>query len=442
MGDFEPTTPIDVAAHPGSRAERIVAPYYLRLAVFGDGERFPYLFARGSASPLPDVTLYSTLHLRPGSNAYRTISRNLTAVQFLLCFAWSEGIDLRSRIAKATFLSLAELEHLVLAARRPLHDILAHHAKCVATPARPKVVSLERVRSGAPKNAVFVAPSTADNRLFYSAKFLDWLSDQRADELRLAPRRLEEFTTRRVVFFDQLYARIEAYRHSRRRRESPPAEVIESMLEASRPESSRNPWPSKAARERNHLLVQWLIAFGIRVGELLNVRIQDVQTGLGEVHIVRRQDSPEDPRRAQPCVKTFGRILPILDLGPLCQHFILETRRAILGATRHPFLFVDVRSGRPLSVAAAEKVLRELGNCVGCHLTPHLLRHAWNDRFSKHCREMGIPKEEEEQLRSYLMGWSDRSVAAADYTERYVREQSAVVLKDMNQRLLQGRNLL
>jgi integrase len=57
-------------------------------------------------------------------------------------------------------------------------------------------------------------------------------------------------------------------------------------------------------------------------------------------------------------------------------------------------------------------------------LSPHVLRHTWNDRFSEFMDQSGATPEEEEKMRKQQMGWSDRSKMAATYTRRHTRRKT------------------
>ncbi|WP_374762262.1 tyrosine-type recombinase/integrase [Massilia scottii] len=94
------------------------------------------------------------------------------------------------------------------------------------------------------------------------------------------------------------------------------------------PTSPDNPWHGNFARERNFLLIQWLEALGIRRGELLGIRISDIDFRNNTVQILRRADDPSDPRRYQPNAKTLDRVLPLSDgLVQMTQNYIINIRR-------------------------------------------------------------------------------------------------------------------
>jgi integrase len=57
-------------------------------------------------------------------------------------------------------------------------------------------------------------------------------------------------------------------------------------------------------------------------------------------------------------------------------------------------------------------------------LSPHVLRHTWNDHFSELMDEKGVPEEIEHKMRSRLMGWSETSKTATTYTRRHVHKRA------------------
>lgn len=113
--------------------------------------------------------------------------------------------------------------------------------------------------------------------------------------------------------------------------------------------------------------------------------------------------------------------------------------RANQGLSRHhDFLFVSGGTGKPLSIAGANKLfvaLREAGLDLPEEVTAHVLRHCWNDRFSKEMERAGVPPDAEQKMRSVLMGWSPTSETSATYTRRYVRERASQAMKGMQGRL-------
>jgi integrase len=126
-------------------------------------------------------------------------------------------------------------------------------------------------------------------------------------------------------------------------------------------------------------------------------------------------------------------------LFPSTQKYVLEIRTKIHGATNHPFLFVDARSGKPLSHSALTKVFQDLSKALGFKVTAHLLRHSWNDAFSAEMDRKKVPEATEKKVRSYLQGGKETSNTAAVYTRRHVRETAEKILLKMQEEAFHGR---
>jgi integrase len=121
-------------------------------------------------------------------------------------------------------------------------------------------------------------------------------------------------------------------------------------------------------------------------------------------------------------------LLPLEEsLAQLTRRYILGARRSLAGARRHDFLIVANGTGAPLTLDGLNKAFTALRNkCpdVPRDLTPHVLRHTWNDRFSELMDRERIPEDREQKMRSRFMGWSDTSKTAATYTKRHVQNKA------------------
>jgi integrase len=129
------------------------------------------------------------------------------------------------------------------------------------------------------------------------------------------------------------------------------------------------------------------------------------------------------------------------DLVDSTKNYVMWCRANQGLSRRHDYLFVSGGTGRPLSLAGANKLfvaLRAAGLDLPNDLTAHVLRHSWNDRFSKEMERAGVNPELEQKIRSELMGWSPTSGSAATYTRRYVRQRAGETMKRMQGRLRIG----
>jgi len=83
--------------------------------------------------------------------------------------------------------------------------------------------------------------------------------------------------------------------------------------------------------------------------------------------------------------------------------------------------------GQPLSIKGLNKIFLEIQKVQPkelSNLTPHLLRHTANDRFSQLMDQRGATSAEEEKMRSYLMGWKEGSGTASTYTRRHIEKKA------------------
>lgn len=384
-----------------------------------------------------DPTVFALTEVRGKNLASNTIGNVLRAVMVFQLFLDARSIDLDARLADGALLSLGEVEDLTRLCRLKIADLAAlssERANAAVAPAPTQVVSLEKARM----QAQAASPAEVDlgvtaTRLHYIRSYVQWLCTERLSRHGLDPSvaaRLRDAAKRVSDAIDSRIPR-KPGRNALDQREGLSDEDVAELLRVTDPHSPDNPWKDQHTRYRNALLVRWLLHFGLRIGEALGVRNSDIVDYRKEVTIHRRADDPDDPRRAQPQTKTRARVLPLsAELLAQTQAYNLNHRSTLPEAKRHPFLFVASRTGRPLSLSAAQKMFQELRKkCPALpeDLSAHPLRHTWNDQFSEKMDENGVSPETEKQARSYLMGWSPTSNTAATYTRRHVRKKAKEV---------------
>ena len=190
--------------------------------------------------------------------------------------------------------------------------------------------------------------------------------------------------------------------------------------------SPANPWTGDYVQRRNRLIVNLLLATGMRRGELLNLQIRDLDPRTHTIRILRRADDSQDPRRIQPNVKTYAREIKLMPaISRELLRYIDVERHAIKAARRYPQIFVS-DAGAPLSLSSIDKIFKQLrAACPGLPvaLTSHVMRHTWNERFSEIAEKMGLSEVEEQRARANQQGWSETSDTAAIYTRRYAERK-------------------
>jgi integrase/recombinase XerD len=125
---------------------------------------------------------------------------------------------------------------------------------------------------------------------------------------------------------------------------------------------------------RDRALIELLYATGLRVSELLGLRLQDVHLEDGYLTTIGKG-------RAQ-------RLVPIGDAAAAwVRRYVTEARPRLLGRRSSPRLFVNARGGGAITRVGFWKVLKAYGRQVGLgtRLSPHVLRHS----FATHLLERG-----------------------------------------------------
>lgn len=408
----------------------------IRTAIFASGERMPLLLGEDGV-PLFMPTLFIATEIRARNRAVNTQEQALRAIIALYRHCRSVGIDIEERIRSGEMMTIAEIDGLASA----LHFPIGENKTDSLTPvySRSPVLSLERVRARlSPNRRGAVAPQTVAIRLRYIRQYVGWLSLIHLSRLSAHSELRPSYHSASTALLDAINARIPGQK-VRSDREGLSQSAITVLMRAIALDCPGNPWEQAAARQRNRLIVLTLYHLGLRAGELLAIKVDDVDFRRNWLTVTRRPDDPEDPRSTQPMVKTLGRKLQLApELAKELHDYIVNIRGRAKEAAFHPFLFVETDSGRPLSKSALTKVFKTLANSNSSlvDLCPHVLRHTWNDRFSRHAYKIRMSEAEEIKVRSYLMGWRETSGTAATYTKRHVREAATKVFRQLQEMLV------
>jgi integrase len=388
-----------------------MSKYRMKNLILESGERFP-LLVNDVGIPVHGPTVYCIAELRNRHRAANTIANAISALSLFQNFLDENAIDLEQRFEEGKLLELGEIEELVRTCRID--------------------------RSAQEQDAPPVTSTVCATRIRTIRNYLEWLVKGRLlgrdyPHVKLL-QRISDLTR------DTINARIPPASSPFNPPEGLEPKSIQHAANAFEPTSSLNPWVDAHTRARNHLI--WLILhhLGVRSGELLGIRIRNIAFREGTLSILRQADAPDDPRRRQPNTKTRARVLEISDvLQRTLSDYIHNHRSKVRKAKSHDFLFVS-RSGAPLSRAGLDKaftVLRKKNPELPGNLTPHILRHTWNDAFSEEADIRKLDPETEKRVRSYQMGWNPTSRAAEVYTRRSVRKKAQEVSLAFQKRLLE-----
>ena len=409
------------------------------------GERLPLLVDGETGFPDYDATAFVLQQVRGRGRAANTIEQVLRAIARFNRYLNICGVDLEKRFRDGRVFSSGEIEGLARACQLTEEALVTCEQSARENRAVGKQVTWARVLRGTAVAELNVSANTTAIRLGYSAAFLEWMGRRHIDSLAFDH-------PQRNALQEAISGAVEAIRaRSGSQTNDGPGkgllpEVRDRLMQVIRPDNPENPWRTEHGRVRNNLMLLWFFDLGLRRGELAGVRISRMSSSMAEVRIDRRADDPKDPRKQQPNAKTLGRNLELkVDLTELTREYVLNYRRKIPGARKHDFLFVSSGTGAPISLVAINKIferLREIVPGLPNNLSPHKLRHDWNDRYSETVdakpADERIPESLEQQSRNYAMGWSMRSKMSEHYSRRSLQKKSNEVILAM-QRITEGR---
>lgn len=130
---------------------------------------------------------------------------------------------------------------------------------------------------------------------------------------------------------------------------------------------------AKPTGQRDRAMLEFLYATGLRVSELCQVRVSDVELNAGFVRVIGKGNKE--------------RIVPVGKAAlSATERYLGDGRPALLRGRPSPYLFVTAQGG-PLTRQGFWKLLARYGRKVGIfeRLTPHAVRHS----FATHLLEGG-----------------------------------------------------
>tara|TARA_B100001179_G_scaffold118774_1_gene84947 strand:- start:4135 stop:5313 length:1179 start_codon:yes stop_codon:yes gene_type:complete len=362
-----------------------------------DGERIALSIEASSGLPHVDFSRYVLLDRR-AKRACSTTINDFAALAILEEWAANRGINLSERLRGLTSFSAKEISDLVLRLRERRH----------AT-SKSRVVS-----DGRWVNRVDAV------RAYFKFEFGEALHRLAKDNSRYgasldkAQRVLTQLKRDRPVF-------------SSSPRVGLPPRLVERLFFVTGEDHPENPWEDNV-RKRNRMMILLLCCLGMRLGELLSLRLSDVRSrgGLPEVDIRHHPIDPNDSRKIQPGLKTLGRRLPIgRTLAKACDDYIQNARLTNRASLESDYLVLS-REGKPLSARAAQAVVQRLRlrHSEFTDLCPHQLRNTWSDEVQQLLASSGLNAHQAHDVHTYMGGWVSNSEQPLRYSRGWLNLQA------------------
>jgi integrase len=121
------------------------------------------------------------------------------------------------------------------------------------------------------------------------------------------------------------------------------ASAFEHFRQVIRPDHENNPFKNFDTRLRNYLLIEILYWTGCRPSEILALTLDDIvhDIDVPQLCFKRRHDDPNDPRKAQPTLKTQERDIEIPpSLYTDLEYYIRKVRPNYRLSKTHPYIFI------------------------------------------------------------------------------------------------------
>lgn len=414
-------------------------PFYVKTVRCVDGERLPSLLVGASGVPDFDATLWVVTSLRGKNFASATIEQALRSLIVLYLVLRTHKINLTERLRAGLLLDPAECEVIAKAARQKTAAMAIETLdpeESGSQKAASKAIALEKYRGAmtARDMDADVEAETSAIRIGYIRAFLNWRVNR--EILRATGDRKSDLIALRDLVDAELKNKTPtgSGRSPLGDRLGIDRESQALLLRIVTPSYPQNPWKGEFIRARNQLIVNMLLALGVRRGELLGLRVDDFKPQMQEILILRRPDDANDPRLDEPNTKTRDRVLPLsADLYRLVKGYLPLRHAVVRGA--HDFLLA-ANTGEPLSKSGLNRLFRALNEVPRLpKIEPHILRHSFCESLADDLYRAG---KGDVEILGYLRqqgGWSDTSNTPRRYTKRFAQERSHEASLTMQKKL-------
>lgn len=388
---------------------------YMKIAIVThqSGEQLPLLLDQsGMPIPLPNEFILSR---RFQSTA--TLTRNLRELSVLYRWLDEHGIDLIAHFSSLRSFTEAELKGSLI----------------------------ESLRSKSSEStSTSVRPNTFNQRLTTIRQYLSWVIDICSNQLSVASL---EYESLREIKADVLKVLDNSFMSpsptNKGLSKGITDEETDFLLKVLDPASIKSGMGrSSAIRGRNFVIVAIMLYCGLRPGELLSLRVEDITIGaISSIAVVRRSPDPHDTRHPRPSIKRNGRIIPIENrrfVDYLNQYITTWRDELEESSTQESDYLILSDEGTPLSLPSVTQffqILRKkFPDSLPQNLTAKSLRHRFSSQLERALRKAGLDEHRRREALAHMRG--DSSLNSQDtYIAQEIEEQASAALMDYQRRI-------
>lgn len=380
------------------------------------GDQLPILLdENGLPIPMPCEFVLGRRAL--GTN---TLIRNLRELSVLFKWLEREGVDIWNRISSGKGFTEAEI-------RGGLIEIL------------------RRDQSQSRKvKRLSVSPNTFNQRLTTIRQFFGLYFDIYLGSIPfndLSYERIRDQKTRTLSWLDSSFINAPPKNFSKQKGLSlTQANFLARCLD---PENKNRFGLNPAVAFRNYILVMIMLNYGLRPGELLSLKVEDIEFGaISAIRVVRRPPDYKDKRKPRPKIKRNGRVMPIDNLvfAKHLDEYIMHWRDVLeANSDQESDYLILSDEGRPLSQPSIVQFFQILRSRFPEDLPPNLtaksLRHTFSSQMEKVLRDIGLDEQRRMEALADLRG--DTSLSSQEtYIAQEIHEQANIAMRNYHRKLL------
>jgi len=391
----------------------------VRTVTLETGEQLPVLVRRDTGLPCTLPARW-VMRKRRLEVSYNTIASDLYGLADL--FDWGEAHfseEIESFLSDGKQLSPSDLDSLLVFVREREYE-----------------------KGG---EMVYRSVQTAAHRIASIENFLAWAADpfgrgRRSEDDVVSPEELQAYRFRLKATFKSL--RKASGKSTRPDPLTPEQdELLEDILSPMGLREgdvsfdrfpAENPF-QRPTRLRNWLLYALLRHHGLRRGEALKLKVDDVDTvGDPKVRVRRRPNDPDDSRAPAPRVKGMESVVPLSrSVAHGIKAYMTDTRLSGHRARGTSYL-LSTRKGTPLSTSYTTRIFRILRkrHPILDGVTPHALRHTWAEEVASRLFKENGDSEEVLSLLREAGRWRPGSTMPQHYVQDAIQSEANRYIKE------------